>query len=113
MALSCALLSAAFAFGYGAKIYGGVRATGESSAGYYAGKRGGKAAGGVGGTLFGWAEMRNSLLDEAEAVGVGILDVHFSRAPGLVDRLDVNADAFGDEFLVKSVHGVHNEVGHA
>jgi hypothetical protein len=52
------------------------------------------------------------LLDEAETVGIGVPHVHFAAAPGLIDRFDGDADAFGYEFGVKRINSVHDEVGH-
>src|SRR6202795_4614974 len=82
MAFSCALLSAAFAVGYGAEIHGGVRAAGESAAGYYGGERGGEVAGGCGGALFGSGRM-SEFGDEGNFVttlrGVALRDAQKRR----------------------------------
>ena len=53
-------------------------------------------------------------MDETEGVAVGISDVHFPRAPSLVDRMPgINPDAFGEEFGVKSVNIVDQKIRHA
>jgi hypothetical protein len=51
-------------------------------------------------------------LNETDTVAIGVLYIHFSGAPGLVNRSSVNADILGDEFGVESVHVVNDEVGH-
>src|SRR6202158_2585093 len=42
------------------------------------------------------------LFDETNTVAIGVLYIHFSGAPGLVDRSGVNSDALLDEFPVES-----------
>jgi hypothetical protein len=48
--------------------------------------------------------QKGRLADEPDAVAIGVLDVHFSRAPCLVKRSGVDWDAFRDEFCVQGIH---------
>src|SRR5260370_19557215 len=45
--------------------------------------------------------------DETDTVAIGVLYIHFSGAPGLVNRAGVNSDALLDQFRVESIHIVH------
>jgi stress-induced morphogen len=47
------------------------------------------------------------LFDEANTVAIGILYIHFSGTPGLVNRSRVNSDALCDEFRVDSIHALN------
>jgi hypothetical protein len=54
--------------------------------------------------------QREQLLHEAEAVVVGVFDVDFASAPGLVDGADGDLDAFGNELCVELVDIVHEKI---
>jgi len=57
--------------------------------------------------------IAESFADEAEAVAVGILYVHFTVAPGLVNRRNVNSHAPAYKFRVKSIYILNEKIDHA
>lgn len=53
------------------------------------------------------------MLDEAEAVSIGVFYVHFAAPPGLVDRRQVDWDAFGNVFRMQRVNIFDQQVDDA
>ena len=51
--------------------------------------------------VFSLLKLCVELLDEANGVAVCVFHVHFAAAPGLIHGRHINADVFGEEFLVQ------------
>jgi hypothetical protein len=57
--------------------------------------------------------LRASVQDEADAVSIGILQVHLAIPPALIRGLEIDPETFVAKLFVQSVKVVDDEIGHA
>jgi len=54
--------------------------------------------------------LARRLTDKANAVSVGVFQIHLAIAPGLIRRLEINVHILLQKLIVQLVHVVHNNV---
>src|SRR4030081_873272 len=62
-------------------------------------------------TYSGW--LATTRADKTDTVAIGVLYIHFSVAPGLVNRPGVNPHTLLDKFRVQRIHVLNDQVDHA